>query len=625
MGSSAPSSTLMVETEQAEGVYFREMGKLTGTLGWAHLGLKVNLTRLEENLHILCDAAKFAMDVKHKYKLEAEDRRGREVRTALTKSMRDHCLGTIADFEEQKLVWINSYSSVSMNLRSKRRPKRQLGILMGAAVAVGSAMYGIYELEQLASGMVSQQALNIELLQSHETRLSVDERSISILNDTLVRVAKEALGIGQRVLSSEHLMQLHIAIESHTEDYQRVIGGFQLLGQHRLSPRLVNLTALPTALERLKSKLEKQEYSMDAAQLEDIFHYSVSHVMFDSGMLVIFCHIPTYRTGSKLTLFEFHALPMQFHGTNNDDSYIRVVEDNRYLAISDTEGLFQQMTPDQWSGCSQVLGNWVCENNNFYHHQKGESCLFGLFRKDSEMIRTHCSWDVHPVQDSGLQVGPNSFLLFQTELRRIKLTCPGQQKAETAFVGLRKVHVPAGCRLLTEYLVFDGQLDVLFSGPKLDFHRINVTEVFAPILGGSTNATALLGDIAKVGSAKGLKIRDLHALYDAAQSSSIWTHGIGITTIAIMVILCSAGGFGAYFACRKRQGRPYFAMAPAAPVHPGLTLHDVHAEVCRIFAERDVIRAQELDAINRQSLRSTRAGSMETAEEELEGEEESSL
>ena len=626
----APTSDLRLDLEVAEGVYFREMGKLTGTLGWCHLAMKVNLTKMEENIDALCGAAKYALNMMD-HLPGRTSAHARDVQAMMASTMRDHCLGTKQDFMQQKLIWVNSFSSLNGGSHhdAPLRPKRQLitGLLVGAAVAIGSAIYGVYELEQLAVSLKHDQAVNMILLQEHEARLTVDERSIKMLNQTITMSLVENFKVEKRVTSLEIFVQLHLSIQSQSTEYRRMIVGFRDLARHNLNPALIDMEELPIALKRLKNRLESINYQMDIHQVEDVFHLSTSHVYYDNGELIIFCHIPTYREGSKLSLYEFHALPMKLgSAVTKDNIYLNVVEPHKYLAVSDTEGQYQQLTAENWSSCREVLGNYYCPMHNIYHHQKGTSCLMGIYKKDVTTVRQNCKWDVTPANDQSLQIGPNSFLLFQKEDRLVKLSCPGKRKAEVRFSGLRRLTVPAGCRLLTDYFVMDGQVDVVFQGPTLDFHALNITEIFLPVMDGVSNATEMLSRLKVVGTTDGLTIEDITDRYETVSDTSLLAHGLGLSTICIgvAVVIIIAVLVICYFKRRNKKlhmtPRTYvtYNCAPASEAHEGHELggtvsfedvkeelkvdmkRQVWLEVGRIFSERDEKRESEMVRIQRE-------------------------
>jgi hypothetical protein len=102
---------------------------------------------------------------------------------------------------------------------SAERVKRQA--VVGAFLVLGlvAAASSIYSAMQLAA-LSAAQDVNIEILQEHETRLSVNTRSIGLTNSTVLRMGKKVAKLSNDLTVDELIMQLSFTLDSVFESFQ---------------------------------------------------------------------------------------------------------------------------------------------------------------------------------------------------------------------------------------------------------------------------------------------------------------------------------------------------------------------------------------------------------------------
>jgi hypothetical protein len=115
------------------------------------------------------------------------------------------------------------------------RVKRQA--VVGAFLVLGlvAAASSIYLAMQLAA-LSAAQDVNVQILQEHETRLSVNERSIALINSTVLRMGKKVAELSDSLGTDELILQLRFTLDSVFEDSTRILRGLNTLADHRLSP-----------------------------------------------------------------------------------------------------------------------------------------------------------------------------------------------------------------------------------------------------------------------------------------------------------------------------------------------------------------------------------------------------
>jgi hypothetical protein len=119
------------------------------------------------------------------------------------------------------------------------RVKRQ--VVAGAFLVLGlvAASNSIYSALQLAA-LSAAQDVNVHILQEHETRLTVNECSIALINSTVEIMGKKVASLSDNLSTDELIMQLGFTLDSVFEDSTIILRGLNALADHRLSPDFVN-------------------------------------------------------------------------------------------------------------------------------------------------------------------------------------------------------------------------------------------------------------------------------------------------------------------------------------------------------------------------------------------------
>jgi hypothetical protein len=112
------------------------------------------------------------------------------------------------------------------------RVKRQA--VVGAFLILGlvAAASSIYSAMQLAA-LSAAQDVNVQILQEHETHLSVNERLIALINSTVIRMGKKVAELSNTLGTDELLLQLGFELDSVFEDSTKILRGLNALADNR--------------------------------------------------------------------------------------------------------------------------------------------------------------------------------------------------------------------------------------------------------------------------------------------------------------------------------------------------------------------------------------------------------
>jgi hypothetical protein len=194
---------LNLEIEDASNLHFRHMGDVAGTVGMAHILMTVNITQHLELMKQLCTLPPNVHRVDNLTLEQAN----------LHETLESHCCTLLGALIEREGLWFNRFNLQRNRMArsvmdteectyphplamqsSMFRVKRQA--VAGAFLVLGlvAAASSIYSAMQLAA-LSAAQDINVHILQEHETRLTVNEHSIALINSTVIRMGKKVASL----------------------------------------------------------------------------------------------------------------------------------------------------------------------------------------------------------------------------------------------------------------------------------------------------------------------------------------------------------------------------------------------------------------------------------------------
>lgn len=540
-----------VTTKIDSGVHFRSMGQVVGSLNYVHLVIDFDLKKLGNDLEMFCNTTgEFANQM-------FDDLRVTENFMHTFRSSRanlhQQCQELKNEFSNSRRIWVNPSKSnqkratatsmaegIEKAVAHLTREKRQVlvataFVIMGI-VALGSYLYTHSQLVSLSLAAGPNSA-TVKVLQDHELRLTVNERSLRLLRTAQQAMVTKLESTGSDVAAMEGLFAASLAFETAEQEYKRIILGLERLSQHRLSPSLVNTFQFAKTLHRLKRVTESRGLTFAIRNLEEVYRCDTSHLVFANQTVRVLIHIPAWRDRTLLSLHEYVAVPLALPGTDGV-KYILPRPNRKILATSEARNLFRELEKDDLTMCKTILGTYFCPNENMYDRRTESSCLVALFRGNVEHIVQACPFDTMPERDFLVQLNSNEFVLYHNVSKRLDQACGGNRIAHLvdSVVGLARVNVPAGCRVTTDSFIFEGSESTVTDPIAIDFQVIDLTQAVS--LDDSDIFFQISKDLKLVGSSEGLKIRDLVTEFARQRTVRVWSLGItgGLILLAALVL-----------------------------------------------------------------------------------------
>ena len=529
-----------IHDEHDDGIHFRSLGRVVGSLSYSHLVMDFNIKSISTLLAGYCE---FDNELP-----KSTPPKVRKFFKGMEAKLKQQCETLTMDFRETRNIWVNKFNErlgrsaspppAELAVRPSSavaRPRRQvvaLGLLLVGVVALGSYLFSDHQLLSLsvASGADDK---TIEALQDHESRLTVNERSLGIMNRTIGELALEITKLENELHATETILRFHAGFEAIEHEVDRIQEGLHALADHRLSPSLVRTRGIANAVIRLKRKTEAQGLSLLLERVEDIFRLQTSFISFENGTVRIFVHLPAYQENTLLDLYQLVPSPIAIGG----DRYLIPKPEGEILAVNAARNLFRVLQRADLGQCHRLRDVFYCDTKNFYDKRADSSCLVGLFLNNPSEIMEHCRFEVSKVEDFVVQLGPNQFLLFQSSNTNVERRC-GDNLSSASFHGLREVTVDPGCQVTSRSFVFAGATS-LFSEPFTITNRLGNLSTDIPLPEIRDGIEAIGAQLALVGSKDGLRIKDLVTELRNARTTSVFRFGIIVVVlVVVLVVVC---------------------------------------------------------------------------------------
>ena len=512
-------------------VHFQSRGKMIGSLNFAHLIFDIDLKAYVDKARNLCGPEK-----KWLQNIQKIPESGRAVFEDVIKTYELQCKNLLFDLEETESIWLKG------QLHQHVRVKRQFflaGLLVGAAiVAVSSYFFSNSALIDISEGN-SQNPITIRHLQDHETRISTNSRSITILKDHLTAVENQIRVDHDNIHILHLLIRTQDMLISLVRSTDHLISGLELLHDHRLSSKLIQTSQVVPVLKEMKEKLAKLNLIPAIDHAEDLYRLECSHMIFENGTIRVFVHIPAYRKGSLMDLHEYLGSPVHI----GDGHFLHPQPFGTYLSSNPANNLFRTFTPQEFSLCREVSGTFYCKNTNWYRKRYQENCLINLYLGDTERIKQHCQFVLTQEEEVLTQINHNSFHSFTLADTEFTMHCPGHVKEYDRLTakGTQRFVLRPSCSLSSPTYLMEGSADVFVELKSVRFHDLDIFT--SDDLKEIKDNFHLLPEksLDLIGSTKGLKITDIKAEFAAQRQAYHIRIGLlaGLAGLVLLVCLCA--------------------------------------------------------------------------------------
>ena len=528
-------------------VHFLSRGKMMGSVNYAHVVIDIDLNQIQTSVDKLCDITQ--------QWLRLDNRTGLRKVSLFDKTVdgipKEQYLNTLREVAKERCdrvkdqwanmldIWLETDNQGLHHLvrqaqsatRLQEREKRQAGLIVVGIVALASYLFTHLQLSALSvsTGTTSHA---MAVMQSHETRVDINERSIELMKKEILE-SRET----ERILTSLNVVYHALFVQSEIEhELMRVMNGLQMLSLRKLSPDLVHTDDLIEVLRRLGKSAQNHYLELAIDRPEELFGCETSHIIFSNRSMRVFVHVPAFKTDGIMDLYEYVRMPLAIEGSEH---FVLPEPEGDLIAIGKGAGWYKTLMKDQLASCKRVRDIYYCQNDNIFDKRTADSCLVGLYHSDAAAVKRNCHFSVEPDRDQLVQLNATSFVLYQQSIGYVELICSmgGEYRQIANFKGVRLVHVASTCRGNSRSFVFDGTQGIFSEAVGWHMRTVRMNEVIGTqLLGKMANVSReTLVRMALVGSSKGLTVNDLSVGFAAEEAASLTKSLITTSIIGLCI------------------------------------------------------------------------------------------
>ena len=443
-----------------------------------------------------------------------------------------------------------------------RRNKRQAVILgvIGVAAAVGIGALGTWLFTQKKLVDVSAEIdsgpndATIAALQQHETTTTINTESLKHTAGALEFLAQASLEQENFGHILATVLASGSAMDSVLAEAARLRRGIASVSHMKFTTDLVPLHFLWPAVTRLSKSLETRELKILPTQAHEFYELPLSFLYLTKTRSIrVIVHFPAYTYGSMMDLYLYLPSPIRL----THDRFFIPNPATTVVAMSKDRTKYRTMSRADLALCHKTGSKHYCPGQNYLSKHPSQSCLMALFQNQLKSIADLCPFlPTQSGRDYLIQLSSWAFILYQAKDGPVSVDCYGKGggTSEHSFQGARMLTIPAGCKATSPGFTFEGEVDLFFQEQELAPHFQHATNLskYFPYNVNTAEFDLVMREVGKIGSTKGIKIRDLAQIL--RESRAKWrlelSLGIAGTIIAVLVI-----AFLVWCCCCKKEGQ----------------------------------------------------------------------
>jgi hypothetical protein len=478
---------------------FQQKGLMAGVATYGHLSVDLNMTQVDEQILV---AYHLVEGVKALYERSNNTHFQRQVKV-FHSGVKRRVRMMDREWQNMKKVFLSAKAEdeaepsetttqgkLQVPDRKRKRKKRFIATTIALISGLAATVSGIFSLSALTSISNSQDSGNtqhmIEVLQSHENRLSVLEHDVVRLNSTL----KKTLVQLERTSKVTQLDSVMIYIDTYLtvleRQVDRMIDGMQGLLHHKITPSFLETSALYASLKRLGKRARIEGYIFPTeTMVSAVFMLSTSFLVLDGGLLRIFMHIPLMKDGSVMTIYKLLPMPIPVNGTS---AHLIIQEMPGYLVINEDQDGYSILPFDDLEECDLVADLYICQHHNVLMRNFGATCLGALWKEDGKVAAERCPYSLAPADYAVSQLTATTFAVYHPQKDRLRIECPNEKPAYKAFKGSQLIDLKPNCRGMNDHYAFTAEQ---FFGLNLTVELTSYDVDITALMGGEFEASTL--------------------------------------------------------------------------------------------------------------------------------------
>jgi hypothetical protein len=252
------------------------------------------------------------------------------------------------------------------------------------------------------------------------------------------------------------------------EDQIRIFGDTVKLAQlGKLNPDQVPYTQL----ERMATfiwEMERDHHLESPINVpSDLFTMPMSYLYnMEEERLEFIIHVPMYRPGQLLDMYEYQPFPMTLGADRNRVAVPRPGSHN--ILAYNAQNEFQTMTNTDLQNCFVLRRVHYCPNRQVLKTDWSKTCLSALFKMNQVAATRYCDFEIQPADERVLKLDHNNYLIYTNRQMVAEKHCGTKHESISIKEGSH-VNVGPGCKIkLDQHQIYgENSFVQTFDNPKV--------------------------------------------------------------------------------------------------------------------------------------------------------------
>ena len=452
----AEADLIYMKTSQATTVIFKHVKTLAGPVGYGHLVFELDLTRqryIKEAVFTMIDSLTAQIKTGEYANASLYSYSFQPALQELLKSVNDSFshksaewegireIFTPPSFRESWLVEEQRQAKIAstMTKRSKRGVLTAVGMFISAIVGGVGGLFTTGQLSSMSRFDEAEKTFIVETLQALHVNFTLLDAFTLHLDESVKSLWKQSIETRGRTLLAEYDRWFTRYLLQYQQEVDKAARGLESLMDKRITPSLVSVHEMETAIKQLIILAEKKTYSLPSEMPVYIYQLEAGFVLVRPDVLHISVHVPLFKQSETMKLYEAITMPMILpHSRHN----LEVQLESQMLAVRDKGHGFKLMNPWQLTACTVMAGIYFCPGEDHQLKDFRDYCISALFHEPLEVSRV-CRASLIPPQVKVVQLEPRTFQVFHPVPLTLHSACTEGAEPDKTFNGTQKVILKA--------------------------------------------------------------------------------------------------------------------------------------------------------------------------------------
>lgn len=174
---------------------------------------------------------------------------------------------------------------------------------------------------------------------------------------------------------------------------QDMINGLYTSLNGKLSPKLINLTELQGAFDKLTQRAAKQQFTLISQNVAQVFRTDATILIHQLPLIIeVLTHIPTIDKTDRIDMFMLEPIPFIIHtimkGAPTTLSW--VISMSNTLIMVNQDGTAYESSYNQIDDCQKLGKIYICPNLIRTRTSPIDSCVISIYLQQLEDIKRLC-------------------------------------------------------------------------------------------------------------------------------------------------------------------------------------------------------------------------------------------